>query len=326
LERPNSAVTLATQGPPGRYHTPVLLAECIDALALKSDGIYVDCTLGDGGHFQAIIDGLGPRGTAIGIDRDPDAIDWCTGHIEKKEVRVELRQERFSGLEGVLDELGIDKVNGILLDLGLSSRQIAVESRGFSYLKDVNLDMRMNPKDSVTAAEFIRSADKETLVRVLSDYGEIRNPSRMAETILRSRGQRTLTTSEELKECLREEYGERLNIKMLAKLFQALRIAVNDELSELHRVCEIAVKRLHRGGRLVIISYHSLEDRFVKNFIRDAENPCRCPPEMPRCICGKIQLLKRITSKAIKASSFEVSRNPASRSARLRAAEKVGES
>jgi 16S rRNA (cytosine1402-N4)-methyltransferase len=223
----------------------------------------------------------------------------------------------------VLDELGIDRVNGILLDLGLSTRQIAIESRGFSYLKDVDLDMRMNPEDTVTAAHILRTANRETLMQILSDYGEIRNPLRMVETILNCRGENPLRTSEELKECLRKEYGEWLNIKMLAKLFQALRIAVNDELSELRQACEAAVKRLCGGGRLAVISYHSLEDRYVKNFMRDAENPCRCPPEALRCECGEKKILKRVTTKAIKATPAEVNGNPASRSARLRVAEKV---
>jgi 16S rRNA (cytosine1402-N4)-methyltransferase len=323
LERPTTIATPPPQGPRGRYHTPVLLAESIDALALKADGIYVDCTLGDGGHFQAIVDGLGPGGTAIGIDRDPQAVAWCAEHIERKEARVMFKQERFSAFAGVLDELGIDTVNGILLDLGLSTRQIAIESRGFSYMKDVDLDMRMNPNDTVTAAQILRTADKETLMRILSDYGEIRNPQRMAETILRCREDNPLRTSEELKGCLREEYGDWLNFKMLAKLFQALRIAVNDELSELRKACETAVKRLCTGGRLAVISYHSLEDRYVKNFMRDAENPCRCPPEALRCECGGKKVLKRVTTKAIKAAPVEVSGNPASRSARLRVAEKV---
>jgi 16S rRNA (cytosine1402-N4)-methyltransferase len=312
-----------SRGRDDRYHTPVLLEESILALALKTEGIYVDCTVGDGGHFQGIIDHLGPKATAIGIDRDPDAIAWCTEHIERKEVQVVLRQQRFSRFETVLAELNIEAVDGILLDLGLSSRQIAVDNRGFSYAKNVNLDMRMDPKDSTTAADILQGADRDSLVRILSDYGEIRNPSRMAETILRRREKSPLTTSEELKDCLREEYGENLNFKMLAKLFQALRIVVNDELSELGLCCKVAVQKLLPGGRLAIISYHSLEDRYVKNFMRDAEKPCLCPPEAPICGCGKKQLLKRITIKAIKASPLEVSRNPASRSARLRVAEKV---
>jgi 16S rRNA (cytosine1402-N4)-methyltransferase len=209
------------------------------------------------------------------------------------------------------------------MDLGLSTRQIVVDERGFSYMKNVNLDMRMDPKDSKTAADLLRDADREYLIRILADYGEIINPARMADTILRYRAKNDLSTTDDLKHCLRLEYGEHLNIKMLAKLFQALRIAVNDELSELRRCCERAVERLLPGGRLAVISYHSLEDRFVKNFMRDAEKECRCPPSVVVCTCGRQPVLKRITKKAIKASDSEVAHNPASRSARLRIAEKT---
>ena len=307
------------------YHVPVLLKESIHALALKPRGTYVDCTLGDGGHFQAIIDRLGPGATAIGIDRDPEAILRCAEHIDRKEVTVLFKQERFSRFDIVLSDLCIDAVDGILLDLGLSTRQIAVDSRGFSYLRDVKLDMRMDPQDTVTAADILRDADQKELVRIFSEYGEMRNPSRMAEAILRSRQKNALLTSEDLKRCLRGEYGDHLNIKMLAKLFQALRIAVNDELSELAHCCERATEKLLPGGRLAVIAYHSLEDRIVKNFIRDAEKTCQCPEAAIVCECGKKRLLKRITKKAIKASALEVARNPSSRSARLRVAEKVTE-
>ena len=322
-ERPSPTIVppMSSRGP--RYHTPVLKEESIQALALKPTGTYIDCTLGDGGHFQAIIDGLRQGATAIGLDRDPEAISWCNATIDKKKVTVLLKQERFSRFDRVLEELHIRGVDGILLDLGLSSRQIAIDSRGFSYMKNVKLDMRMDPKDSRTAADILCNASKEELVRILSDYGEIKNPSRMAETILRYRGRSSLSTSDDLKQCLREEYGDYLNIKMLAKLFQALRIAVNDELVELQRCCEQAVDKLLPGGRLAVIAYHSLEDRFVKNFMRDAESTCQCPPSSPVCNCGKKKLLKRITKKAIVASSLETSRNPASRSARLRVAEKT---
>jgi 16S rRNA (cytosine1402-N4)-methyltransferase len=292
-------------------------------LALKPTGTYLDCTLGDGGHFQAIIDGLSAGATAIGIDRDPEAVSWCSETIDKNKVTVLIRQERFSRFDRVLQELHINGVDGILLDLGLSSRQIAVESRGFSYMRSVKLDMRMDPKDVRTAADILSDASKEELIHILSGYGEIQNPSRMAETIVRFRKNNNLSTSDDLKQCLREEYGENLNIKMLAKLFQALRIAVNDELAELERCCEQAVDKLLPGGRLAVIAYHSLEDRFVKNFMRNAEGTCQCPPSSPVCNCGKKKLLKRITKKAIVASALEISRNPASRSARLRVAEKT---
>ena len=308
-----------------RYHTPVLLDECIQALAVKPEGVYVDCTLGGGGHFQTIVDRLGTKGTALGLDRDPEAIAWCGRLMKDKKATVVLRQTRFSRLGEVLDELGFDAVDGMLIDLGVSSRQITARHRGFSYMKETPLDMRMDPSDASTAADVLRASTVTDLTRILSDYGEMRNPARMAETINRCIKRRPLETSKDLKECLRGEYGETLSIKMLAKLFQALRIAVNDELNELRKCCEQAAIRLSTGGRLVVISYHSLEDRFVKNFMRDKEKGCVCPPLVPVCVCNNRKVFKRINRRAIVASAPEISRNPASRSARLRAAEKIAE-
>jgi 16S rRNA (cytosine1402-N4)-methyltransferase len=305
------------------YHAPVLLEESMISLAIKPHGVYVDCTLGGGGHFQSLIDRLSPGAIAIGIDRDPEAIEWCEQYIDRKEVKVLIRQELFSRFDRVLDELNIHEADGIFMDLGLSSRQITAENRGFSYMKNVDLDMRMNPKDSVTASGILQNATKEEMARIFSEFGDIRNPLRMVDTILRYREKNSLNTTDDLKNCLKKEYGDGLTIKALAKLFQSLRIAVNDELSELCRCCERSVERLGVAGRLAIISYHSLEDRFVKNFMRDAEKTCRCPPTMPLCICGKKRSLKRINTKAIVASEAEVERNRASRSARLRVAEKV---
>jgi S-adenosyl-methyltransferase MraW len=305
------------------YHTPVLCEESMQSLAIKPEGIYVDCTLGGGGHFQAIIDRLGAQGMAIGIDRDPDAIAWCEEHIDRKGVPVVFKQERFSALNKVLEGLHIDTVDGVLLDLGVSSHQIMSEKRGFSYMKDARLDMRMDTRDATTAADILRESTVQQLADILAKYGEIRNPVRMAETIKNCMKLSTLTTSGELKDCLQIEYGGMMKIQVLAKLFQALRIAVNNELSELGRCCEQAVSKLRQGGRLVVISYHSLEDRIVKNFMRDAEKSCVCPPEIPQCICGGKKVLKRISTRAIVSSPEEISRNPASKSARLRAAEKI---
>jgi 16S rRNA (cytosine1402-N4)-methyltransferase len=325
IDGPSSGGAPLSQPPGPRYHIPVLCKESILGLNLKRAGTYVDCTLGDGGHFQAIIDGLGPGATAIGLDRDPAAVSECEKHIASKAVRVIFKQERFSRFDAVLDGLHIDAVDGIFMDLGLSTRQIVVGERGFSYMKNVKLDMRMDPKDPKTAADLLRDVDKKQLVHILAEYGEIINPQRMAETILRYREKNVISTTDDLKSCLRQEYGENLNFKMLAKLFQALRIAVNDELSELRLCCERAIKRLLPGGRLAVIAYHSLEDRFVKNFMRDAEKNCQCPPTVMVCACEKQSLLKRITKKAIKPSDEEVALNPASRSARLRVAERTME-
>lgn len=237
--------------------------------------------------------------------------------------RGHAQAKSFFGFPEVLEALGIQSVDGIMVDLGISSHQIMANRRGFTYMREAPLDMRMNPADTLTAADILMRWPASDLTRILSEYGEIRHPSRMAEAIVRYRLNNPLNTSENLKQCLRREYGERLNIKMLAKLFQSLRIAVNDELSEIRRCCEAAAGLLTLGGRLVVIAYHSLEDGFVKNFMRNEERGCVCPPSAPRCVCGKAPRLKRINRKAIVASCAEVAANPASRSARLRAAEKT---
>jgi 16S rRNA (cytosine1402-N4)-methyltransferase len=305
-----------------RYHTPVLLEESMSALAIKPDGIYIDCTLGGGGHFQEIVNRLDKRGIAVGIDRDPEAISWCRHNINCRDARVELKQKRFSRFREVMDELEIAEIDGMLIDLGVSTHQINSDKRGFSYMRENNLDMRMNPSDTTTAADIFNSYSVDDLARILLEYGEIINPLRMAKTIKRASAERHVGTSGELKECLRREYGDHLNVKMLAKLFQALRIEVNGELTELKDCCMSAIPALRRGGRLVVISYHSLEDRFVKNFMRDNEKGCVCPTNIPVCVCGRKKIFKRINHKAIVSSAIEVSRNPASRSARLRAVEK----
>jgi 16S rRNA (cytosine1402-N4)-methyltransferase len=316
----NSSISL--RDGPG-YHIPVLFEETVRALAVKPEGTYVDCTVGGGGHFQALLDKLNAQGRAIGIDRDPDAIAWCDAHLDRKGVAVVLKQGRFSALGDVLDGLHIDAVDGVLLDLGVSSHQIRDEKRGFSYMKEAGLDMRMDPAGATTAADILRESTVQQLAGILAQYGEIRNPMRMAETIKTCMKHTALKTSGDLKDCLQKEYGGAMKIKVLAKLFQALRIAVNDELSELGRCCEQAVSRLRQGGRLVVISYHSLEDRIVKNFMRDAEKGCVCPPGIPVCMCGGKKTLKRIITRAIVSSPDEIKRNPASRSARLRVAEKI---
>lgn len=320
---PLSAISSQSHRKEPGYHVPVLLEETIQVLAIKPKGIYVDCTLGGGGHFQAIVDRLGDQGMAIGIDRDPDAIAWCTGHIDRKGVTVVFKQERFSAVAAVLDGLHINAVDGVLLDLGVSSHQIMTEKRGFSYMNEARLDMRMDPADTMTAEDVLKVSSVQQLADILAKFGEIRNPVRMAQTIKNYMRDNPMTTSAELKDCLQIEYGGAMKIQALAKLFQALRIAVNNELSELERCCEQAVSKLRQGGRLVVIAYHSLEDRIVKNFMRDGEKGCVCPSSIPVCMCGRKKMLKRIKTKAIVALSEEVRCNPASRSARLRAVEKI---
>jgi 16S rRNA (cytosine1402-N4)-methyltransferase len=305
------------------YHIPVLLQESMEALAIKTDGVYVDATAGGGGHLRELAARLDSRGTAVGIDRDPDAIARCKAHLGSVQPTVILEQSPFSRLDMILKSHGLSAIDGLLLDLGVSSHQIDDGPRGFSYMQDAKLDMRMDPSQGISAAEFLAASDEHELARILSSYGEIRNPMRMARAFVRYAAHKAMNTSGDVRQCLTEEYGPALPIKVIAKVFQAVRIAVNNELSELAACLGHAVSYVKKGGRIVIISYHSLEDRIVKNFIRDNEQPCRCPQSIPYCICGKKILLKRINKKVIIPTDIEVQSNPRARSARMRVAEKV---
>jgi 16S rRNA (cytosine1402-N4)-methyltransferase len=305
------------------YHVPVLLAESMEALAVKPDGTYLDATVGGGGHFYEMVSRLDNRGTAIGIDKDPDAIEWCRARAGRGAATVILEQCAFSRFGTVLDRHGVRSLDGLLLDLGVSSRQIDSPDRGFTYMKQAPLDMRMDPSSGISAAQFCAQASGKDLAHALSSYGEITNPARMARTIRQCQASSPLQTSIDLVGCLKKEYGPGLAVKVIAKVFQALRIAVNDELAELASCLDAALSYVKNGGRIVVISYHSLEDRIVKNFFRDKEQACTCPPVLQRCMCGKKIIVKRLNKKVIRPCAGEVEKNPRARSARLRAAEKV---
>jgi len=307
------------------YHVPVLLAECIDALAIRPDGTYVDATLGGGGHLKNIIANLSGKGLAVGIDRDPNAISYCKEILTGPGCKVVLVQSPFSQISKVLAANNINAVDGVLLDLGVSSHQIDEANRGFSYMQNAALDMRMDQTCGETAAQLLINSDEETLASILSSYGEITNPARMAKAIKAYAVNNPLETSADLRACLKAEYGPNLPIKVFAKVFQAIRIAVNDELNEISQCLEGALKSLKIGGRLAVISYHSLEDRIVKMFIRAKEQSCTCPPRIPYCICNGKTMLKRINKKVIVPSDAEIQNNPRSRSAKLRIAQKVGD-
>jgi 16S rRNA (cytosine1402-N4)-methyltransferase len=295
----------------------------MEGLALRPGGTYLDCTLGGAGHFRGIIEALDQDGTAVGLDRDPEAIAWAEAQLPPSRCRIILEHAHFARFDEVLDRHGIAALDGVLLDLGLSSHQIDAPERGFSYMADAPLDMRMDRSQPTTAADLLRETDESTLARILGDYGEIRNAPRMAHAITSCRREHAIERTEQLKGCLRREYGPNLKIKMLAKLFQALRIAVNDELVELRTFLDRVLDYLRTGGRLVVLSYHSLEDRLVKNFMRRNEQPCVCPISTPVCTCGGVVRLKRITRKALRPSPAETQSNSRARSARLRVAEKT---
>jgi 16S rRNA (cytosine1402-N4)-methyltransferase len=304
------------------YHLPVLLNESIEGLALKSGGVYLDGTLGGGGHFAHIVAGLATGGVAIGLDRDPEALAHVRASLPTTmTTTLVLQQSRFSNFDAVLKHHGIAALDGALLDLGVSSHQIDAAQRGFSYQHEANLDMRMDSNQPLTAAQILSQSSEGELLKILAEYGEIQNPRRMA-ALLHANAQ-TLKTSEDVKECLRTEYGPNLKPKVLSKLFQALRIAVNQELDELSSFLSKIERALRPGGRLAIISYHSLEDRLVKNFMRDRERGCCCDARQPVCTCGQLPTFKRISRKAIQPAESEVEENRRARSARLRVAERL---
>ena len=305
------------------YHEPVLKREVIELLIGNPKGVYLDCTLGGGGHFRAIAENLEKGAVLIGIDRDPDAISWNRKNMANTDIQMIIEQSRFSEFDVVLKNHEIAGVDGILLDLGVSSWQIDSKDRGFSYMGDGALDMRMNKEEGIPADQYITSLSETALSNLLTEYGEVQNAQRMARTLKNC--EFPLKTSLDLRNCLTKEYGPNLKYKVLAKVFQALRIAINDELGELNRFLNKALDYLKPQGRLAVMAYHSLEDRMVKDFIRTAEHACICPSEIPICVCGKVSSIKRVTRKPVLATTEEIMKNPRSRSVRLRVAEKFVE-
>jgi 16S rRNA (cytosine1402-N4)-methyltransferase len=306
---------------PNDYHTPVMLEEVLRLLPHKSDGVFLDGTLGGGGHFRAMAEKLDTAGTLIGIDRDPEAVLWNRNRLPSCRPAVILEQSRFSDFDRVLKNHNIPLLDGILLDLGVSSHQIDVPARGFSYLQEGPLDMRMDPLTGIPAHELIRTSSAEELAAILRDFGEVDGASKIAAAI-KNRG--SVLTAADLRASCARAVSNRLSIKLCAKIFQALRIAVNDELGELQRFCARVLDFLKPGGRIVVIAYHSLEDRMVKKFLRENERSCVCPPEIPFCVCDRLPLFKRLTKKAMRPSAQEIALNNRCRSARLRAAERTG--
>ena len=307
------------------HHVSVLLDECIQALNIKPDGIYVDGTLGGAGHSSQIAARL-TTGRLIGIDRDPKALKAASERLAPWADRVTLVHSNFSQLDEVLDNLGIEGVDGILLDLGVSSPQLDEAERGFSYMADAPLDMRMNSEDSLTAHEVVNTWPKEELRRILYEYGEERYAPQIAAAIDRRRAEKPIETTLELVDVIRSAMPPaalREKQHPAKRSFQAIRIAVNDELGAVGRVLEVAVPKLNKKGRLAIITFHSLEDRLVKNGMASNAKGCTCPPSFPVCVCGNKPKVKLISKKPIVSGSEELERNPRARSAKLRVCEKL---
>ena len=307
-------------------HETVLLRESVEGILGDPDGIYVDCTMGGGGHSVALANRLGPSGCLVGIDQDPAAVQ--AGRLRLTGVRptVHVVRGNFREIDAVLDQLGIGQVDGILFDLGVSSHQIDLPQRGFSYMNDGPLDMRMNPEQPLTAQEIVNTYPEKELARVIFEYGEERWARRIAKFIVEARRNRPLTTTFELVELIAAAIpaaARRQGPHPAKRTFQAIRIEVNGELSILPAALRTAIDRLKPGGKIGVISFHSLEDRIVKNTFAALLGHCVCPPRAPVCICNPRATL-RLPGKPIAPSLAEVEANPRSRSAKLRIAEKVG--
>lgn len=307
-------------------HKSVLLQECIDALNIRPDGIYLDGTLGGAGHSSQIARRLTEGGRLIGVDRDRTALAAAKERLAPYADRVTLVHSNFAEIDAILDSLGIPAVDGMLFDLGVSSPQLDDASRGFSYMADAPLDMRMDKDDALTAGEVVNTWPQGELRRILYDYGEERYAPQIAAAICRAREKAPIETTLELVDIIRSAMpAQALREKQhpAKRSFQAIRIAVNDELGAVSRMMQAAAGRLNPGGRLAVITFHSLEDRIVKSEMQQAARGCTCPPEFPVCVCGKKPLVKLVTRKPIVSGPAELEENPRARSAKLRVAEKL---
>jgi len=309
------------------HHISVLLNECIDNLNIRPDGIYVDGTMGGGGHSLEIAKRL-TTGRLICIDQDPNAHEAAGKRLAEYKDRITFVRDNFGNIKSILDSLGIEKIDGMLLDIGVSSHQLDEAERGFSYQQDAPLDMRMNPDRPFSAYDVVNGYDEDELDRVIFAYGEERWARRIAQFIVKEREAKPIETTGELVDIIKKAVpkGARKDGPHPAKrTFQAIRIEVNGELEVLQRAIDDVAARLAVGGRLCIITFHSLEDRIVKEAFRKQENPCICPPQFPVCVCGKKPLGRVITRKPILPSKEELEENPRSRSAKLRVLEGVSQ-
>ncbi len=307
-------------------HVSVLKDECIEGLQIKSSGTYVDGTFGGGGHAMEIISRLNGNGRFVGIDQDQDAVENGRAKLEPYKEKAQLVRDNFSNIISIMKDLHIVSVDGILLDIGVSSYQLDTGERGFSYMHDAELDMRMDQRNPMTAKRMIAEYSEKELANIIKDYGEERWASRIAQFIVAERKIKPIETTGELVEVIKKAVpkGARKDGPHPAKrTFQALRIAVNNELGILEQAIEDMAGLLATGGRLCIITFHSLEDRIVKQTFHRLEHPCTCPPEFPVCVCGKKPSIRVITRKPILPSEEELEFNPRARSAKLRILEKL---
>jgi len=303
-------------------HKPVMVLEVLEALEVASDGTYIDCTVGEGGHSEAILDTVSPPPRLLGFDLDAAALDTAKRRLERFWDRVTLVQGSYAGLRATADELGLIGISGVLMDLGLSSLQLGTDERGFSFARTGKLDMRFDGKQDLTAGTIVNTWSEQELADSIYQLGEERASRRIARAIVRAR---PLSSSTELAKVVAGAAGRTRQGKVhpATRTFQAIRMAVNGELENVQAGLAGAVEALQQGGKLVVISYHSLEDRLVKGFLRTEASQCICPPETPVCVCGHEPTIKLVRRRVIKPSDEEIEANPRARSARLRVAEKL---
>ena len=307
-------------------HEPVMPVEVIRLLDIRPDGIYLDGTLGGGGHSELILKMLGADGRLIGIDRDSEALAATTSRLAKSGNCFTALQGSFADMKEILAEAGVDGIDGLLLDLGVSSHQLDSPERGFSFRNDGPLDMRMDQNSGDSAADLINSLSVHELERVIKEYGEERWARKIAQRIVEARNEAPVETTLQLASIVERTIPRKFQedrIHPATRTFQALRILVNEELGQVSRGVKAGIELLRPGGRLVVISFHSLEDRIVKHELREASSGCRCPRQFPQCVCGFKPQLHLLGNRPLVASAEEIQRNPRSRSAKLRAAEKL---
>ncbi len=305
------------------YHIPVLYYETLDNLVINPDGIYIDCTLGGGSHSEGILERLSDKGLLISIDQDTNAIEYSKKRLEKFDSKWKVFKGNFENIDTIAYMAGVDKVDGILMDIGVSSKQLDDPKRGFSYRYDVKLDMRMNTEQKISAYDVVNTYSEEQLSKIIFEYGEERHARKIAKLIVEERKSSPIEKTSDLIALIKRAYPERASKHPAKKTFQAIRIEVNRELEVLENAMSKAVELLEVGGRLAIITFHSLEDRIVKNKFKDLATACKCPKDIPICVCGGVKKFEIITKKPIIPIDDELKNNNRAHSSKLRILERI---